>query len=562
MFQDPINYSSFKGVSQVQYIFTAVFSKEPDGTISASFPDLPGFKAYGDNMVDAMKHAERALGICLFDMEQQSIPIPDTRFPDELEIKKGDVAAIVLADTDIYHQNFANKNTSYNVNLPEWLLLLAADVDLESSKVFRNALKREIGLPVYGVKPVTEDLPVPYDATKIMSAVSDSGEHAASCSPVEEITAMFYIPEKAEGTPPFIPIEIPGSFEIPTSITPVPDLKEPTYVAANSNTDTTSLTAPIARLQSEVETETKTETSQIEADITSTKTDLSTLDKSLDAVSLPEEEHEHDKQGATSSVSKKALDPRFGLAVAALLLFVALFGGAIAFVITQTDLLNPPDNGSISNPAAPSQIPSQEANSNYGGTKGSNLNGYPIYRSTNGTENSNIAALRDSYGNNDIIAILTIGGTSIENQTIMQRDNDFYRNHDINLNPSEHGWPYLCIWRNAENFNNLVIHGSGTPGGQFYDLATFISPNIFAQNPAIIIETPYATYHGEVFSFYTDTGNFDFRLESDWPAWIQGYASRTMHPSDVNVNENDSIITLVAYVGNGMRNILHARLVR
>jgi len=546
----------------MQYIFTSVFSKEPDGTISASFPDLPGFKAYGDNMVDAMKQAERALGICLFDMEQQSIPIPDTRFPDELEITKGDVAAIVLADTDIYHMQFADKFTSYNVELPEWLFLLAADIDLESSKAFHNAVKHEIGLPVYGVKLVTEESTL-CDTTKIMSAVSDEGKIAGPCTPVEEVATMFYI-TKDEDTQPFIPIEIPDSFEIPASITPAASLKEPTYAAADAGTDTTSLTAPIARLQSEVKTETKTDMSQIEADITSTQTDLSTLDKSLEAVPSPERKIDYGRKDAVSPTSRKAHDPRFGIAVAGLLLLVVLLGATL-YVLTQTDLLTPPpSNGIMHNPIVPSQASQPEANSNYNSnrTEGSSLNGYPLYTNSNTAESLNITTLRESYGNNDIIAILTINNTSIENQTITQRDNVFYRNHDINLQPSEQGWPYLCMWRNANNFDNLVIHGSGAPGGQFYDLTMFTNPDIFAQSPSITISTPYATHQLEVFSFYIDESNFDFRLESDWAVWIQGFANRSIHPSDVTVNENDSIVTLVAYVGDGTRNVLHARLIR
>jgi len=133
----------------MQYVYTAVFSKEPNGSLRVSFPDLPGCYAQGSNMVEAVKKAEAVLCLCLFDMEQNGIPIPTSRYPDDIETKEGEVTSIILANTDTYNARFANSTVQHTVSIPSWLGQMAETSNLDMSRVFQNAIKSEIGMPVH-----------------------------------------------------------------------------------------------------------------------------------------------------------------------------------------------------------------------------------------------------------------------------------------------------------------------------------------------------------------------------------------------------------------------------
>lgn len=139
----------------MQYMFTAVFTKDGDDTVFVSFPDLPGCCAQGTDMLDAATKAKAVLSLCLFDMERQGIETPEMRLPPEMDLNPGEVASMVVADTDAYHACF-NDRADYMLAVPSWLGYVAEKSSLNLSRMLQDAVRREIGLPVYEA----EDMPV------------------------------------------------------------------------------------------------------------------------------------------------------------------------------------------------------------------------------------------------------------------------------------------------------------------------------------------------------------------------------------------------------------------
>lgn len=133
----------------MQYVFTAVFSKDVDGTLLVNFPDLPGCQAQGKDMITAVQNAESVLRLCLFDMEQHGIKIPKTRYPDDLHLPEGDIASVIFTNTDPYHERFANKIADHTIAVPAWLGQIAENSNLDLSQIFQDAVKREIGMPIH-----------------------------------------------------------------------------------------------------------------------------------------------------------------------------------------------------------------------------------------------------------------------------------------------------------------------------------------------------------------------------------------------------------------------------
>jgi len=142
----------------MQYVFTAVFSKDADQSLLVSFPDLPGCCTAGANMLTAAKKAEAILTLCLFDMEQQGIAIPEARYPGDITLNDGEITSMVVADTAPYHLRFGKSTTKHTFYMPAWFEQVANTSHLDLSRILQDAVRREIGMPVRQAEnPETDD---------------------------------------------------------------------------------------------------------------------------------------------------------------------------------------------------------------------------------------------------------------------------------------------------------------------------------------------------------------------------------------------------------------------
>jgi len=135
----------------MQYLFTAVFTKNEKGLLDVNFPDLPNCRTQGNNMVDAAKKAEAVLSLCLFDMEQHGIPIPSSRMPDEVKTNPGEIASMVKGDTDACHARFAGNTELHTIEIPMWLAQMAKTSNLNISELLQNSIREEVGVPTQAI---------------------------------------------------------------------------------------------------------------------------------------------------------------------------------------------------------------------------------------------------------------------------------------------------------------------------------------------------------------------------------------------------------------------------
>jgi len=133
----------------MQYIFTAVITKDADGSLFVSFPDIPGCTAKGNDAISAVKEAETVLGLCLFDMEQRNLPIPKGRLPDELRIREGQFTSVVAVDTETYRE-YANKTIDCAITIPAWMGRMVEKSNIDFAHMLERSLKREAGFPLIG----------------------------------------------------------------------------------------------------------------------------------------------------------------------------------------------------------------------------------------------------------------------------------------------------------------------------------------------------------------------------------------------------------------------------
>jgi len=178
----------------MQYLFTAIFTKNEKGLLDVNFPDLPNCRTQGNNMVDAAKKAEAVLSLCLFDMEQHGISIPASRMPDEVKTSPGEIASMIKGDTDACHARFASSTELHTIEIPMWLAQMAKTSNLNISELLQNSIREEIGVPTQRV--VVKPSPVsPPQAIHQPATTFTANTTSASPSPPAPTPVAVALPE-------------------------------------------------------------------------------------------------------------------------------------------------------------------------------------------------------------------------------------------------------------------------------------------------------------------------------------------------------------------------------
>lgn len=62
----------------MDYVFAALFHRDPDGGIMVTFPDVPDALTHGEDHADAKRNAAEALGLALrgYLMDGEALPVP------------------------------------------------------------------------------------------------------------------------------------------------------------------------------------------------------------------------------------------------------------------------------------------------------------------------------------------------------------------------------------------------------------------------------------------------------------------------------------------------------
>ena len=128
-----------------KYIYPALFTFYKND-IGVTFPDLPGCVSGADNIENAMRMAQEALGLHIFGMEKDNDPIPEPS--DILSIQHGSNQAVVFIDVFMPRIRDAinNRAVTKAVTIPQWLLSEAREADINFSQTLQDALMQKLGI--------------------------------------------------------------------------------------------------------------------------------------------------------------------------------------------------------------------------------------------------------------------------------------------------------------------------------------------------------------------------------------------------------------------------------
>lgn len=151
-----------------RYSFVALLTYEDDG-ISIDFPDLPGCRPCADTTDEALKNAKEALGLHLWGMEQDGIPIPAASPITTLQPESNQVPVLVDVFMPPVRERINSKyafpaiftpeeNGGYSVRFPDLEGCFTCGDDMDDTLCMAEDV---LALVLYGYESDSRTIPAP-----------------------------------------------------------------------------------------------------------------------------------------------------------------------------------------------------------------------------------------------------------------------------------------------------------------------------------------------------------------------------------------------------------------
>jgi len=172
--------------------------------------------------------------------------------------------------------------------------------------------------------------------------------------------------------------------------------------------------------------------------------------------------------------------------------------------------------------------------------------------------------------NDDTVAFVYLKNTSISYPVVQASDNKFYLNHSFNKKNNNAGWIFMDYRNNLDDKDkNIILYGHNRVDGiMFGTLRDTLKSEWYSNKDNLTLQfvTPEKMYKYEVFSIYkikAEDYYIQTEFDNNFKEWAEKLAKRSVHNFNVNIEEDDSIITLSTCVGfSDTRLVLHAKLLK
>lgn len=170
--------------------------------------------------------------------------------------------------------------------------------------------------------------------------------------------------------------------------------------------------------------------------------------------------------------------------------------------------------------------------------------------------------------NSDAIGYLKVNGTEIETIVVQAEDNDYYLSHNFEKNKNNAGWIFAdCNNQLDGTDKNIILYGHNMKNNTMFGTLKNVLKEEWKELQenryiTFITEKEYGTY--EVFSVY-QIEKEDYYIKTNFASgefanFLNTLKQRSKYHLDVEINENDSILTLSTCANNNKyRVVLHAK---
>lgn len=172
-------------------------------------------------------------------------------------------------------------------------------------------------------------------------------------------------------------------------------------------------------------------------------------------------------------------------------------------------------------------------------------------------EEVNVDIIKDyeDYSNTDLVGILNVPGTEINNEPVVQySNNEFYLNRDIHRKKDIIGTTFLDYRVDIDDSKKILIYGHNSPtlNPPFKQLEKYYNEDFAKKNRLIKLTTPEAEYTFEIFSAYIDATelhnfsymNVNFADDETWLAHLNHLKSNSWYDFDTELNASDRILVV------------------
>lgn len=170
--------------------------------------------------------------------------------------------------------------------------------------------------------------------------------------------------------------------------------------------------------------------------------------------------------------------------------------------------------------------------------------------------------------NSDVVGYLIVPGTDISQTVVKGTDNDYYLHHNFYKQYDVAGWIFADFEDKMDGTDkNIVIYGHNMKTGTMFGTLKNVLTDEWFSN----IDNKYITFINEnenslyeIFSIYTVESEDYYRSVNfnkiEFNGFIQKIVARSIYKYDVDVNENDKILTLsTCHTNNKYRVVVHAK---
>ena len=127
-----------------KYVYPAIFTHEPEGNYSISFPDVEGCYTSAETREAGIERASDALCLMLYDMEENGETPPQPSDMHQLSVEDNQLVTLIRCDTVAYRKFYDNRAVKKTLTIPSWLNTMAEKQGVNFSMVLQNALKAEL----------------------------------------------------------------------------------------------------------------------------------------------------------------------------------------------------------------------------------------------------------------------------------------------------------------------------------------------------------------------------------------------------------------------------------
>ena len=170
--------------------------------------------------------------------------------------------------------------------------------------------------------------------------------------------------------------------------------------------------------------------------------------------------------------------------------------------------------------------------------------------------------------NKDTIGYIVVNNTNISYPFVKTDDNEYYLTHSFNKKKNDAGWIFMD-YRNNINDKNIILYGHDRKDNTMFGTLKKALKKEWQSNKnyhVITIYLPSEKRLYQVFSTYIiKTENYyittDFK-KNDFSKFIKTIKNRSNYNYEVELNENDSILTLSSCYTDKEKVVLHAKLLK